>query len=219
MFKGFLSLFLKSNCPLCQRPAESIICPDCTRRVESCQLADPSQFWKDDLPLFVWGHYENQLKRAIAVFKYENHPELGEFFGYNLGENWLKCNLLKKFPQLTVIPVPLHAEKQKQLGFNQAELIAKAFCQITRYPLQSQGLIRVRNTEALFSLNPEERQAKVKQAFRLGQGLAQQPQKQPILLVDDIYTTGTTARECVKVLISHQFPVLGMVAIASSRRN
>jgi predicted amidophosphoribosyltransferase len=87
MFKGFLSLFLKSNCPLCQRPAESIICPDCTRRVESCQLADPSQFWKDDLPLFVWGHYENQLKRAIAVFKYENHPELGEFFGYNLGEN------------------------------------------------------------------------------------------------------------------------------------
>jgi predicted amidophosphoribosyltransferase len=118
-----------------------------------------------------------------------------------------------------VIPVPLHAEKQKQRGFNQAELIAKAFCQITRYPLQSQGLIRVRNTEALFSLNPEERQAKVKQAFRLGQGLAQQPQKQPILLVDDIYTTGTTARECVKVLISHQFPVLGMVAIASSRRN
>ncbi len=219
MFKGFLSLFLKSNCPLCQRPAESIICPDCTRLVESCQLADPSQFWKDDLPLFVWGHYENQLKRAIAVFKYENHPELGEFFGYNLGENWLKCSLLKNFPKLTVIPVPLHAEKQKQRGFNQAELIAKAFCHITRYSLQSQGLIRIRNTEALFNLNPQERQAKVKQAFRLGQGLAQQPQKQPILLVDDIYTTGTTARECVKVLNSHQFPVFGMVAIASSRRN
>jgi ComF family protein len=217
MFKGLLSLFLKSNCPLCQRPAESIICPDCTRRVESCQLADPSQFWKDDLPLFVWGHYENQLKRAIAVFKYENHPELGEFFGYNLGENWLKCSLLKKFPQLTVIPVPLHAEKQKQRGFNQAELIAKAFCQITRYPLQSQGLIRVRNTEALFSLNPEERQANVKQAFRLGQGLAQQRTKDPILLVDDIYTTGTTARECVKVLNAYQLPVLGIVAIASSR--
>ena len=217
MFKGFLSLFLKSNCPLCQRPAESIICPDCTRRLESCQLANPLQFWKDDLPLFVWGHYESQLKRAIAVFKYENHPELGEFFGYNLGENWLKCNLLKKFPQLTVIPVPLHAEKQEERGFNQAELIAKAFCQITRYPLQNQGLVRVRNTEAMFNLKPLERQANIQQAFSIGQGLNQPKAKFPILLIDDIYTTGTTARECVKVLNAHQLPVLGIVAIASSR--
>ena len=217
MFKGFLSLFLKSNCPLCQRPAESIICPDCTRRLESCQLANPLQFWKDDLPLFVWGQYESQLKRAIAVFKYENHPELGEFFGYNLGENWLKCNLLKKFPQLTVIPVPLHAEKQEERGFNQAELIAKAFCQITRYPLQNQGLVRVRNTEAMFNLKPLERQANIQQAFSIGQGLNQPKAKFPILLIDDIYTTGTTARECVKVLNAHQLPVLGIVAIASSR--
>ncbi len=217
MFKGLLSLFLKSNCPLCQRPAESTVCHDCERKLQASRLSNPLQFWQQDLPLFVWGHYEGQLKRAIAVFKYENHPELGEFFGYSLGENWLKCNLLKKFPQLTVIPVPLHAQKQKERGFNQAELIAKAFCHITRYPLQNQGLMRIRNTDALFNLNPQERQANVQQAFRLGRGLAQQPMKQPILLVDDIYTTGTTARECVKVLNAHQFPVLGVVAIASAR--
>ena len=218
MFKGLLSLFLKSNCPLCQRPAESTICFDCERKLQASQLSNPLQFWRQDLPLFVWGHYEGQLKRAIATFKYENHPELGELFGYNLGENWLKCNLLKKFPQLTVIPVPLHAEKQKQRGFNQAELIARAFCQITRYPLKNQGLVRIRNTEALFNLNPQERQVTVQQAFRLGQ-VDKQRIQQPILLVDDIYTTGTTARECVKVLNAHQFHVLGIVAIASARRS
>jgi ComF family protein len=216
MFKGLLSLFLKSNCPLCQRPAKSTVCHDCERKLQASQLSNSLQFWRQDLPLFVWGHYEGQLKRAIAVFKYENHPELGEFFGYSLGENWLKCNLLKKFPQLTVIPVPLHAEKQKQRGFNQAELIARAFCQITRYPLKNQGLVRIRNTEALFNLNPQERQVTVQQAFRLGQVDKQRTQA-PILLVDDIYTTGTTARECVKVLNAHQFAVLGIVAIAASR--
>ncbi|MFM7438229.1 MAG: ComF family protein [Snowella sp.] len=219
MFKGLLSLFLKSNCPLCQRPAESTICYDCERKLQASQLRNPLQFWRQDLPLFVWGHYEGQLKRAIAVFKYENHPELGEFFGYNLGENWLKCNLLKKNPQLTVIPVPLHVEKQKERGFNQAEVIAKAFCHITRYPLHNEGLVRIRNTDALFNLNPQERQSEIKQAFRLGQGFPQPPRKQPILLVDDIYTTGTTARECVKVFNAHQFPVLGVVAIASARRS
>lgn len=219
MFKGLLSLFLKSNCPLCQRPAESTICHDCERKLQASQLRNPLQFWRQDLPLFVWGHYEGQLKRAIAVFKYENHPELGEFFGYNLGENWLKCNLLKKNPQLTVIPLPLHVEKQKERGFNQAELIAKAFCHITRYPLHNEGLVRIRNTDALFNLNPQERQSQIKQAFCLSQGFPQQPMKQPILLVDDIYTTGTTVRECVKVLNAHQFPVLGVVAIASARRS
>jgi ComF family protein len=217
MFKGLFSLFLKSNCPLCQRPAESTICFDCERKLQASQLSNPLQFWRQDLPLFVWGHYEGQLKRAIAAFKYENHPELGELFGYNLGENWLKCNLLKKFPQLTLIPVPLHVEKQKQRGFNQAELIARAFCQITRYPLKNQGLVRIRNTEALFNLNPQKRQVTVQQAFRLGQGLTQQRIQPTILLVDDIYTTGTTARECVKVLNAHRFSVLGVVAIASAR--
>ena len=85
MFKGLLSLFLKSNCPLCQRPAESTICLDCERRLNACELTNPLKFWQEELPLFVWGHYDGQLKRAIAAFKYENHPELGEFFGYNLG--------------------------------------------------------------------------------------------------------------------------------------
>ena len=218
MLKSFLSLFLKSNCPLCQRPSESTICLDCERRLKSCQFKNSLQFWQNNLPLFVWGHYDGQLKRAIASFKYENQPELGEYFGYNLGEMWLKSSLLKKYPKLTVVPVPLHPEKQKERGFNQAELIAKAFCQMTRYPVQTQGLIRVRNTEALFNLNPQKRQTTIQEAFQLGQPLNQQQPKFPILLVDDIYTTGTTARECVKVLQSHQFSVLGIVAIASSTK-
>jgi ComF family protein len=217
MFKGLLSLFLKSNCPLCQRHAESTICLDCERRLNACELTNPLKFWQEELPLFVWGHYDGQLKRAIASFKYENHPELGEFFGYNLGESWSKFNLLKKFPKLTVVPIPLHPQKQKERGFNQAELIAKAFCQITQYPLQNKGLMRVRDTEAMFNLKPLERQANIQQAFSVGQGLDQQKTKFPILLVDDIYTTGITAKECIKVLKSHQLAVLGIVAIASSR--
>lgn len=219
MLKGFFSLFLKANCPLCQRPAESTICSDCQRRLKFCQLKNPLQFWQQDLPLFTWGNYDGQLKRAIAAFKYENQPELGDYFGYNLGESWLKFNPLKKLSKLTVIPVPLHPKKQKERGFNQAELIAKAFCQITRYPLQNQGLVRVRNTEAMFNLKPLERQANIQQAFSVGQELKQKGSQSPIILVDDIYTTGTTAKECVKVLHDHRFLVLGIVTIASSRLN
>jgi ComF family protein len=198
MLKGFLSLFLKSNCPLCQRPAESIICPDCTRRVESCQLANPSQFWKGDLPLFVWGHYESQLKRAIAAFKYENHVELGEFFGYSLGENWLKCNLLKKFPQLTVIPVPLHAEKQEERGFNQALEIARVLCAEQAQKLDFDSVQRQKHRPAQVSLSWQARLKNIKGVFKLQS--ASRKTVQRIAILDDVMTTGASLNELAKTL-------------------
>lgn len=216
MLKGFLSLFLKPNCPLCQRPAENILCTFCDRKLETTRFANPSQFWQSQQPLFVWGKYDGQLKRAIAVFKYENKPELGEYFGYQLGESWLRGNPLKQAGKLTVIPIPLHPEKQKERGFNQAELIAKSFCQLTRYSLENQALLRVRNTEALFNLSPQQRQTKLKHAFQVNPQFLQKLRKKPILLIDDIYTTGTTVKEATRALQAQGFSVLGVAAIATS---
>ncbi|MEB3310629.1 MAG: ComF family protein [Snowella sp.] len=216
MVKGLLSLFLKPNCPLCQRPAENILCTFCERKLETARFTNPLQFWQQPQPLFVWGKYDGQLKRAIAAFKYDNKPELGEYFGYQLGEFWLRVNPLKSAGRLTIIPIPLHPQKQKERGFNQAELIAKAFCQFTRDRLESQALLRVRNTEALFNLSPQQRQTNLHQAFQVNPPFLQKSLKQPILLIDDIYTTGTTVKETTRMLRAQGFSVLGVAAIATS---
>jgi ComF family protein len=216
MLKEFLSFFLQSNCPLCKRSTADLVCHDCQRQLRSCQFKNPGQFWQGELPLFVWGVYQGKLKQAIAALKYENHPHLGELMGYWLGETWLNSPLSVRVKQLTVIPIPLHQRRLQERGFNQAELIARSFCQVTKYRLQSAGLERVKETQAMFGLTSlEEREKNISHAFRLGKGLHQHHPTSPVLLIDDIYTTGTTVREAAKLLRDRQISVLGVGAIAT----
>jgi predicted amidophosphoribosyltransferase len=137
--------------------------------------------------------------------------------GVWLAESWLKSPISGKFRNLQVIPIPLHSNRLQQRGFNQAEVIAKSFCQLTGYKLQPCGLQRIRDTQQMFGLNPTERQENIKNAFVLDRNLLRSRSNSPILLIDDIYTTGTTAREAAKILQANRIHVLGIAAIASSK--
>ncbi|MEC4985296.1 MAG: ComF family protein [Oscillatoria sp. PMC 1068.18] len=211
MWKTFLSLFLQDSCPLCDRQTSSILCHYCEQQLQRCQFPARSQCRTGEIPLFVWGKYGGSLKKAIAAFKYKNRPQLGETLGFLLGEAWLNSSFAAKKPKMTVVPIPLHPEKLRQRGFNQAELIARSFCQYTGYPLQPQVLSRVRDTEAMFGLNPTAREENVKNAFTVGKipGL-------PVLLLDDIYTTGATVRAATSALQASRITVAGVAAIATT---
>lgn len=213
MLKSFLSLFLQQNCPLCKRCTEQEICQDCLRQIKSQQFKNTAQFWSGELPLFVWGNYEGKLKQAIAALKYDQHEELGLIMGQWIGQAWLNTSLVQH--HLSVIPIPIHAQKLKERGFNQAELIAKGFSQVTGYPIQPQALIRSKETKAMYSLKPKEREENLKNAFKIGK-IGQS--KLNVLLIDDIYTTGTTAKEAIKCLRSHDVPVIGIATLATTRQ-
>lgn len=218
IWKSLLALFLEEDCPLCHRNTKQIFCVDCQRRLDQCQLPNPMQFWQGDLPLLVWGRYEQELKRAIAALKYEHNPQIGKTMGFWLGKAWLSASLSKKYPQLTVIPIPMHSQKLKERGFNQAELIARGFSQFTGYPLNHKGLVRIKETEALFNLNKEQRQQQLKQAFSITKYLSINDKTRPILLIDDIYTTGTTAKEAKRILQNQGFSVIGIAAVSTTQK-
>lgn len=218
MLKSFLDLFLKPNCPLCERPAQKEICIYCEKQLKQLEYSSAEIFWQGDLPVFIWGNYGGILKRAIAALKYDQKAHLGELFGYWLGEKWLTSSIFKQYKNLIIVPIPLHEKKLKIRGFNQAEIIAKGFCQITRYPLKAQGLSRIKNTEALFGLNLIEREKEIKDSLILGKDFQQKLPNFPVLLLDDIYTTGTTVKEAKKVLENHNIKVIGVVALASTKK-
>lgn len=212
--KGLLNLFLKSNCPLCNRPTGVEFCEYCQRQLQRCQLKNSSYLWHGELPIFIWGNYGGSLKQAITTLKYENQPPLARPLGHWLGEAWLKSAAAKNQKKLILVPIPLHASKQQQRGFNQAELIARSFGEYTGYKQQPLGLERIRATAPQFSLSPQQRSQNLADAFVVG-SLAQKSAA-TVLLVDDIYTTGATARSAALALRRQGIKVYGLIAIASS---
>lgn len=214
-FHGFLNLFFQSNCFICQRPTPYDFCLDCTRQVQRCCLSNPNFLWQPPLPIFAWGMYGGTLKRAIAAMKYENQPDIARPLGYWLGEAWLNSQHSSK--QFVVVPIPLHASKKKERGYNQAALIAQSFCEITGNIYKANALERVRSTTAQFGLSVAEREKNLTEAFRVGTDFRRRPNA-PVLLVDDIYTTGATARSAVQTLRQSRIAVYGLVAVATTVR-
>ena len=219
MLRSLLSLFVQSPCPLCQRQAQDIICAYCQQKLWGNRLSAWNTGTPGSLPIFAWGKYEGQLKRAIACLKYENKPELGILLGEWLGQSWLDTPQGKKTKKLTVVPIPLHQQKLNLRGFNQSVYIARGFCQVTGYSLQSQILIRVRNTEAMFGLNPQQRQTNVKNAFAINKNCYATVARSSILLLDDIYTTGSMIEEAYQVLTQNSLTVCGAAVIALAFRH
>lgn len=218
MIKKILNLFLKSNCPLCDNPSHDYICPSCQKKLEDYRFNDCFQFWQGDLPVFVWGSYDGLLKLALARMKYDNYPQIGEEMGYYLAQSWLDQSFTSKIKNLVVIPIPLHPKKLQSRGFNQAEIIARSFCELTGYSLELKGLLRVRETSPMFGLSREERSQNVLEAFTIGKSLLKRLPQNPILLIDDIYTTGTTVKEAAKILRFEGIEVLGVGAMATSKK-
>jgi len=212
--KGLLNLFLESNCPLCQRQTSQEFCQYCVKQLHSCHLAEPNSRWQESIPVFAWGMYSGSLKRAIAAMKYENHPQIARPLGQWLGEAWL--NSPQRNRRLIVVPIPLHSGKLKKRGYNQAALIAESFCQTTGLKLKQNGLARVRDTEAQFGLSALEREKNLAEAFALGKQFSHYRPNVPVLLIDDIYTTGATAKSAVQVLHQCGIAVEGLAALATA---
>ena len=212
MLKQLLSVFLQSHCAFCQRTTPNPCCEYCCNQLSFHQFSksDRHKLYQSQ-SAYAWGRYEGQLKRAIALMKYNNKPEIGSVLGELIGRAWLASKLSEK--RLTVVPIPMHYEKQKARGFNQAEVMAKSFCRITGYKLNTRALIRNRATEAMFNLPSTTARAKnLEGALEVGTKIP----RHPVLLLDDIHTTGTTVDEATKILKQNQIKVIGVVVAAKA---
>jgi ComF family protein len=215
--KALLSLFLKPNCPLCDRPATTELCDYCERQLLRCRFP-PGVKFTSEVPLCVWGQYKDVLKRAIAALKYNHHTELAKPLGYGLAQTWLSTPGLGISP-VTVVPIPLHPAKLKKRGFNQAELLAKSFCELTGLSLSSHGLERIKQTEALHELSPDQRLKEMQSVFNIGQDFRRRPPQGSVLILDDIYTTGATVKSAISQFQKSGISVAGIVAIATTQKS
>jgi ComF family protein len=213
----------QANCPLCKRPADRILCKDCDRQIAAYQ--SPEFLQKDhpitsEIPLYSWGVYDGTLKRAIAACKYENHPEIMEAIAEKIAKRWKRSPDAREFNQnhkkLTVIPIPLHDNKLKSRGFNQAEIVARRFCDLTAMQCTPQLLQRVKDTKAQMQTKSiQEREQNLSKAFKVPSAqVSQHTKSRSVILFDDIYTTGATIREAIATLATIKMTVSCVIVIA-----
>ena len=101
-----------------------------------------------------------------------------------------------------IIPVPMHKSKQKERGYNQAEIIAKHLAKKLSLPCSAKLLLRTGKTVAMSGLSPFERRMNMENAFSITERAAEKAKGKRILLVDDIYTTGSTVSACSQMLMA-----------------
>lgn len=154
-----------------------------------------------------YGSYDGGLRELVHLLKYNGVRPAAGVLGRMLADAITTLEPAFEQPAMfdrpiAVVPVPLYKTKFRQRGFNQAELIAKAALKLlpagSSFELVSGVLLRTRDTHSQIGLTSHQRRENMRGAFAVPR--ATEITGREVILVDDVYTTGTTATECARVL-------------------
>lgn len=161
---------------------EKEYCEDCDRKEHS---------FIQGVALFDYG----SMSDSIFRFKYGGRAEYAQFYGRELLEK--KGSWLRMIQPDALVPVPIHFSRERQRGYNQAELIAFELSKRTKIPVNRTLIRRKTKTEPMKNLSSTERQNNLKKAFKIWRN---DVKLNTIVIIDDIYTTGSTIDAMSRVM-------------------
>lgn len=176
---------------------DETICPDCIAYERHFDLA------------FSCFKYDDRGREIIHKLKYEGGIKVSEVLGRLMTQRLRDENILPE----VIVPVPIHKTKEASRGFNQALLVAEDIASRMNRPLWN-CLLRTKETSEQFKLDRMQRIMNVHNAFCLDL-LYNKLQNKSVLLVDDIFTTGSTVDECSKVLKKHGASTVYIITAAT----
>lgn len=186
---GKLHLVTGATCMQCGRPLENETgeyCYDCLRLWQNAPIRQGKSLYL----------YQGPIKETMYRFKYSNKREYADFFAEQAVEkygDWIRSKNIQ-----AIVPVPMYLPKQRKRGYNQAESFARALGKRLNLPVDITLVKRVKDTTPQKELNDLERKNNLKSAFQKTESIVQYSY---ILIVDDIYTTGSTAMAVAEELI------------------
>ncbi|MEA2014539.1 MAG: ComF family protein [Thermodesulfobacteriota bacterium] len=221
MVSGLADLLFPPECPTCGAilniHSEHPFCPECLSSINfirsplctSCGVPFPDTTGTDHLcqdcivsrPSFsiarAMASYNTILLNAIHLFKYRGNVPVGEALGKMMAHT--RYDSLEIGRYSLILPVPLHPNRLKERGFNQSLVLARQISDLFPIPVDFLALRRSVRTEAQVNLSRQQRMANVRGAFEVSDH--DRIYDRRILLIDDVYTTGSTVKECSEILM------------------
>lgn len=185
-------------CLLCGRTLwkqEHLLCTSCAVQLEKQRIpkedarnpAEPAEYC---LNAYYYGDIASKL---VYLLKYDHVPIAAEVLGKGMADtaqDLVSCTDI-------IVPVPIHKERLRERGYNQAEKLAEFLSVKLSIPVESQGLLRTDSGKSLVGQSREERLNRLQNPFEANASLLQ---GKNILLTDDVYTTGKTVSQCAEAL-------------------
>jgi len=195
------------KCSVCGKPLDIII-PDIQNICGKC-LKNPPHFHQAEAVF----KYNDTIKKLILLFKHADHIELTELF-----VKWLCANSHQMILKNDIIvPVPLHWSRSLKRKYNQSALLAQRLAKRFNKSYAPLVLKRIKFTKSQGHLSRKERQKNVKGVFVVKH--PEQIQGKSVLLIDDVFTTGSTANECAKVLLKAGAKSVDVLTLAKVVKN
>lgn len=179
----------KPYCVVCGKPIDivtemGLVCGNCLKK---------KYYFDRTFSVFV---YNNTIARAIFEFKFYRKTFLSKFFVKLMLNKIKECNETIDF----ITCVPMHIKRLRYRGYNQSLLLANDLAEKTNVPCIYNLLKKVKHTKAQIQLNHKRRKVNLRSAFVFNDEYDDLVRGKNVLLVDDVFTTGSTVNECAKAL-------------------
>lgn len=213
IYQSVMQFLFPSRCPSCRAyvEKEGQWCSICLEEIlRNKNLAYDAEVRRYISPIIAIGKYDKGLKDLIHELKYQNDFSTLPYIHTLVN----KVDAEWQFSRFDfVIPVPLYNTKLKKRGFNQVDKIFLPWAKAHKLNYQD-ILIRTRSTKSQFQLNPAERSENLHNAFALKENISIKGCS--CLLLDDIFTTGSTLKNCAKILREHGAAKVSGLVLASN---
>lgn len=206
-----LYYFFPPICGMCGEINENYICNNCyenIKKIKKCVINEyNNRNFSKHLYIF---RYEGIIRNKIIEYKFEDKGYLYKMFAKIILSDKKTCNFIKKYD--VIIPVPISKKRKKKRGYNQSELVANELAQKLNQDIWTDIIIKKKDNKPQSELNKLERIKNVEDIYEINKPIEVKNKK--VLLLDDIYTTGSTVNEIARKLKQNQTQEIGVITLA-----
>lgn len=196
---------------MCGEINENYICNNCyenIKKIKKCVINEyNNRNFSKHLYIF---RYEGIIRNKIIEYKFEDKGYLYKMFAKIILSDKKTCNFIKKYD--VIIPVPISKKRKKKRGYNQSELVANELAQKLNQDIWTDVIIKKKDNKPQSELNKLERIKNVEDIYEINKPIEVKNKK--VLLLDDIYTTGSTVNEIARKLKQNQTQEIGVITLA-----